>query len=183
MNELTPIAVAMRAEELKVVFVGLMLALPAMLDPAMPLVSVMERYGQTAYSPIVINRLDGTTHSTETVGVWLQRVSELRGEILAKDLLSLAMIHGATRIGDMIDNGGLQDPNVPLLEFARHFRNACAHGDRWHFLREEPRNRAALRGRELSSSLHGTRATFVWVAPGDYLDFLDDIAVEMSSSG
>src|SRR4051812_43717468 len=44
----------------------------------------------------------------------------------------------------------------------------------------EPRKRAALRGRELTVDLHGTKAVYGWLGPGDYLDFLDDIAAEMS---
>lgn len=179
-DELTADSIAARAQELKAAFVGVILSLPVLLDPEMPLLDVLRRYGQTHDSPIAIRRLDGSDHSTMDIRFWLTRCSSLRGEILAEDLLSFAMMLGATRVWDMVEQAGLRDPDQPLLEFARHFRNACAHGDRWHFLGGEPRHRAALRERELQSSLHGTRATYVWVAPGDYLDFLDDISSLMS---
>lgn len=153
-----------------------MVALAPLLDPERPLLAMMARYGQTPDSPVHVIRKDGTRHSTETLGTWLQRASALRGEVMARDLISIGAIQAAARLGDMIDAAGLRDPAEPLLEFARHYRNACAHGDRWHFVRDEPRSPAQLRGRALHANLHGTRATFEWVDPGDHMDFLDDIA-------
>lgn len=168
--------IATRAREFQAMYIGVMLALPPLLDPATPLVACMARYGQTADSPVQVVRKDGTVHSTESVGTWLRLVSELRGDVMARDLMSVGAIQAASRLGDMIDAAGLRDPSVPLLEFARHYRNACAHGDRWHFVSGEPRRPAVLRGRALDANLHGTRATYDWVGPGDHMDFLDDIA-------
>lgn len=169
--------VAKRAEELKELFLGISLTLVPLLDPARPLLDVMMRhYGHPPSAPIVVQRKDGSKHSARTYEDVLTRCSTLRGPILRDDLLHFAAMHGGTRIGDMIGEGGFRDESNPLLEFARHFRNACAHGNRWHFLGGEPRNPTSLRGRTLDASLHGRRAMPDWLAPGDYLDYLDDIA-------
>jgi len=86
------------------------------------------------------------------------------------------MMHGATRIGDMIIAGGHHDPSSPLLEFPRHFRNACAHGGRWHFRQGEPRRDAQVRGFVVTANLHGHRAPWITVEPRLYVEFLEDIA-------
>ncbi len=95
--------------------------------------------------------------------------------------MPLAAMQGATRLGDDLGQAGLDDRGEPLLQFARHLRNACAHGNRWHFRPGEPKHPAALRGRQLDTSLHGSNALFDWVGPGDYLDFLEDLATFLRS--
>jgi hypothetical protein len=137
-------------------------------------------FGLPPDAPIEVYRSDGTMHSSQTTREALRRVSELRGGGLREDLLAFVAMHGATRIGDDLQQAGLlRGDTSPLLEFARHLRNACAHGNRWHFRREEPRRPAALRERALERELHGTKAIYGWLAPGDYLDFLDDLAAEL----
>ncbi len=66
--------------------------------------------------------------------------------------------------------------DVPLLQFARHFRNACAHGDRWHFNADQPKYPAALRNLVLTRDLRGQQATFVTVSPWHFIEFLDDLS-------
>jgi hypothetical protein len=56
------------------------------------------------------------------------QVTHLRGDIISKDLLSISMLLGGTRIGDLIVQGNYSKTTEPLLQFARHIRNACAHG-------------------------------------------------------
>lgn len=105
----------------------------------------------------------------------LTKVTYIRGDTLGQDLLSLAMLLGATRIGDMIMLGKHGSTDEPLLQFARHFRNARAHGDRWNFRKGEPAHPAACRDLVLTASLHGQRATWETVSPR-YVEFLDDIS-------
>jgi len=168
--------ISRRAGELKDLYLGLMTALPAVLHPSLPLLRVYsEAFGQPADAPIVVARKDGTPHSTKPLVEVLRRASALRGEVMSNDLMAIGALQGATRIGDMIDQVSARDSSSPLLEFARHLRNASAHGDRWHFQHGEPRHPAALRGRILDASLDGSKVMFEWLAPGDYLDFLDDI--------
>jgi len=168
--------IATRAEELKIAFLGVSLAMPALLDPRTPLLDIYCRlYGKRPDSPVEIGRLDGSFHSADPIGAVLARVAALQhgGR---KDVLTFAGMHGATRIGDSLLRADLVRNGEPLLQFARHLRNACAHGNLWHFGHGEPKHPAELRGRRLDASLHGSKALYGWVAPGDYLDYLDDLA-------
>jgi hypothetical protein len=105
----------------------------------------------------------------------LAKMAMLQGDPV-RDLLSICMLLAGTRLGDMIVTGGHLRNDVPLLQFARHFRNACAHGDRWHFVRGEPKHAAALRDLVLTRDLHGRQATFVTVSPRRFVDLLDDLS-------
>ena len=105
----------------------------------------------------------------------LTKLTTLRGAVLANDMMSVTMLVGATR-RHMILQAGLTSRHEPLLEFARHFRNAAAHGDRWTFRRGEPAYPAACRDLVLTENLHGVRATWKTVTPRRYVEFLDDIA-------
>jgi hypothetical protein len=177
----TPEQIADRADELQAAFVGFNLAFPPLLDPKLPLLAVhRDLYGIPPEAPVEIFRNDGTLQSSTTVYQALQRISELRGGGLREDLLAFVAMHGATRLGDDLKRARLQrGDGSPLMEFARHLRNACAHGNRWHFRSREPRQPAALRGRALDRGLHGTKAIYGWLGPGDYVDFLDDLAAEL----
>ena len=76
----------------------------------------------------------------------------------------------------MIRQGNYSRRTEPLLQFARHFRNACAHGDRWYFKNGEPKHPASCRGLTLDASLDGRRATYETVSPRLYIEYLDDIS-------
>ena len=59
--------------------------------------------------------------------------TRLRGEAVGHDLMSISMLQAGLRLGDMIRKGDHYRDDVPLLQFAYHFRNACGHGDAWIF--------------------------------------------------
>jgi hypothetical protein len=165
------------AENLKTAFVGLQLSFPVLMHPRAPLLEFWEaEWGMPEGAPVEIRRQDGTQHSDESIGAILRRIPALPGGGLEEDLLPLVAMHGTTKLGDQLVQAGLTSTKEPLLQFARHLRNACAHGNRWHFRGEEPRCAARLRGRQLDASLHGSKAMYGWLGPGDYLDFLDDLA-------
>lgn len=169
--------IAQLADELKIGFCGLSLAILPLADPRQPLMAIYRHlYEQTADSPLVIYRNDGTPHSAERLTAIFTKASSTAGAGLGEDLLNFATMHGAARLGDAIQRAGLSDRTSPLLQFVRHFRNACAHGDRWHFQNAEPRQPAELRGIVLTSALHGSKAAGGTVGAGDYLDMLDDVA-------
>ncbi|EFL32200.1 predicted protein [Streptomyces viridochromogenes DSM 40736] len=169
--------IAQLADELKIGFCGLSLAILPLADPRQPLMAIYrDLYEQTADSPLVIYRNDGTPHSAERLTDIFAKSSSTAGAGLGEDLLNFATMHGAARLGDAIQRAGLSDRTSPLLQFVRHFRNACAHGNRWHFQNAEPRQPAELRGIVLTSALHGSKAAGGTVGAGDYLDMLDDVA-------
>lgn len=168
--------IADRATDLKTAYLGITLALVPLLDPRVPLLDYYKTFDQTDTSPFEVARKDGTLHSAERLSAILMRATQLHAAGLREDSLSFAAMYGATRLGDDLSAAGLIRKDEPLLQFARHFRNACAHGNRWHFAKNEPAHPAILRGRRLEASLHGTQAMYGWLAPGDYLDFLDDLS-------
>lgn len=171
--------IAYRAQELKAVMLAQQISLVAITHPALPLLrfhQYLQCEGQDKDIPIVLR--DGPEHdevvfSTRAV---LTAASRLRGDVLAHDLMAMSMLVAATRLGDMINSGGHTRRDVPLLEFARHLRNACAHGDRWHFRAGEPRTPAACRHLTLTAALHGQRATWTTVTPRLLVLYLDDLS-------
>jgi hypothetical protein len=172
--------IAELAERQKTAFIGLQLAIPYLLHPQAPLIDFLDReLGLPPETPVEIKREDGSVHSDEEIGVLVQRFVELPGGGLGGELAYLVAMHGAITLGDELIQAGQPDPSNPLLQFGRHLRNACAHGNRWHFRSGEPRHRAELRGRRLVASLHGTKAMYGWLGPGDYLDYLDDLIAEL----
>jgi hypothetical protein len=142
---LTATDIAQKAEEYKTAFVGISVAMVTLLDPSLPLMDVMRRHGQEPDSPFLIKRLDGTEHSDEAISVHLQRAAALPGGGLRGDVLIFAAMHGATRIGDAIQQAQLSRKNDPLLQFDRHFRNAAAHGNRWYLRRARGTKHPALK--------------------------------------
>lgn len=169
--------IARLTEELKAGFLGINMALLPLVDTALPLLPLFDRYGLNPDAPVIVRRQDNTVYSARSLREVLTDATAVPGAGLRGDMLAFTVMHGMTRVGDTIQQADLWDSSSPLLEFARHFRNACAHGNRWHFRGREPRHPAALRGRAIDVSLHGTRAVNEWLGPGDYLDLLDDLAV------
>lgn len=170
--------IAQRAQEFKIVYLAQQLSLTVLAHPDLP----MLRHYQTLLESgpgeaIPVDLVDGPEHEKLQFSMReiLANVSQLRGEIF-QDLMSMSMFNAATRLGYMISTGGHECRDEPLLEFARHFRNACAHGDRWHFLGAEPRVPAICRELILTSSLHGKRATWTTVTPRLFILFLDDLS-------
>lgn len=174
--------VAVEAEGLKAGFLGLSLAVVPLLDPRLPLLDLEQRYYELPPdSPVEVKRNDGTMHSSTSLRDVFRDTAALPHAGFRSGLLNIGIVMGATSLGDALLGAHLMRNSEPLLQFARHLRNACAHGNRWHFIGGEPKHPAALRGRQLDASLHGTPAVWDWLGPGDYLDFLDDLASLMRS--
>lgn len=169
----TATEIAERAREYSVATLAMNLSLPVLLHPDAPILGLLQAMGETT-GDIPIYLQEGSEYVVYSMTAVLGAAGSLHGEIM-RDMMSTGMLLGAARIADMIDQAGLRDRGNPLLEFARHFRNACAHGDRWHFQKAEPRHPAACRGLVLSASMHGQKATWVSVTPLLYIQFLDDI--------
>ena len=166
-----------QAEALKTSFLGLSLMMPVLLDPRLHVLDIyMRYYGQSPDSPVEVRRNDGTTHSSRTLRSILDEIVNDPKGGLGDEVLSFAGMHGAVRVGNGLLRTNLMSTSEPLLQFARHLRNAAAHGNRWHFTASQPAHPAVLRGRQLDASLDGQQAIYGTVGPGEYLDFLDDVA-------
>lgn len=178
-----PREIAQRAQELKIAHLALMMSLPAIMHPDLPLLRHLNAIsGESPLKDHPLILYNGEERTPDREGLSFSaleiftKATKLRGDVLGRDLLSISMLHSATRIGDMIVAGQHSRQDVPLLQFARHYRNACAHGDRWDFRPDEPRSEATCRDVTLTSALHGTRATYNTIGPRLHVEFLDDIS-------
>ena len=175
--------IAVRAQELKLLHLGLMLTTSSWFDPGVPILRTMlAQAGALPHEDIPVQLVndepdepgrEGLTFSAREV---LTKMSQLRGSVVFQDLLSISMINAGIRLGDMIGKGGHYRTDVPLLQFLYHYRNACGHGDVWNYSPQGPPYPAACRGLTLTGALVGRRATWETVTPRLFVEFLDDLA-------
>lgn len=174
--------IAVRAQEWKVLFLAQNLGMESMFRPELPLLQTSLR---TANLPsdgdFPVHLMHGTHDGDGPRERWefsarqiLTAATTLRGDIL-RDYMSTAMLGAAVRLNDMVKMGGFHSYDEPLLEFLRHYRNACAHGDRWHFTNKEPSNEARCRDVHIKRDMHDQRATWNTISPRLHVEFLDDI--------
>ena len=78
--------------------------------------------------------------------------------------------------------GGVPKYDNPVIEFYRHVRNGCFHGNRFHFESDQPRHPAQWRGLVISSALEGRTIlresldnTDMFLNWGDALILLGDV--------
>lgn len=170
---------ARRAEELRTIFLGLNMAVIAMSLPTLPLLRAVNEacgnFGIPVDQPLTVGDEGlGMEETFSTVEV-LQKLVHLSGDSRRDDVMYVAMMQGAIRMGSLIDAGDFRDRNNPLLEFTRHFRNACAHNGKWQFRNGEPRAAAVLRGLRLDAAMNGTQALWSPVSPFLYMLWLADL--------
>lgn len=177
-NNLRPGAIARYAADLRTVYLAHNFAVVAMLHPSTPLhrfaldLTDSHEYGDT---PLRVDA-PGDTEINFSAREVLTAATNIDQEMV-RDLMMVAAVTAGLRLGDAIKNGGYRDYGNPLLEFARHYRNACAHGGDWD-IRENKKhgwNPAILRDLELSPDLHGKRAVWGTVTPYLHLVFLNEI--------
>jgi hypothetical protein len=65
-------------------------------------------------------------------------------------------------------NGHVPAYKEPVLEFFRHIRNGCFHGNSFHFKGDEPRNPAQWRGLEITKVYQGKRIFRTDLSEKDY---------------
>lgn len=107
----------------------------------------------------------------------LSEIQKIPGQEVWEDYFSAPMLFGAMQIGNKLEEAfGKSFPkSEPLLQFARHFRNAAAHGDRWYFRKGEPRFAAEAAGIRLTSTMDGKRATYKTVGPYEYVLYVSEV--------
>ena len=64
----------------------------------------------------------------------------------------------------------------PVIQFLRHVRNACAHGNMFNFAKGQPDKSAAWRGKRIDKSLQNQNCFFGLLAPGDIPHLLGDLS-------
>jgi hypothetical protein len=186
MDKPTAEEIAHRAQEFKVIALAQQLSVLAIIHPELPLLRFHQQLVQVGPDiDIPLDLHGGVGHDILRLSVReiLTAAAKLRGPALSNDLMAMAMLTAATQLGDMITNGGHTRREVPLLQFARHFRNAAAHGNRWHFGPGEPKSPASCRHLTLTPDLHGQRAAWGGggVTPLLFVYFLDDLSNHFAS--
>lgn len=161
------------------------LSFASVLDPAMPVLATeLRRMDLPPDGDFPVNLFDGEGGpGVECLSFSARQIftaaTSVRGEAV-RDLLSISMVNIAIVIGDMIQKGGHGSTTVPLMQFARHFRNAAGHGDKWNYDASGPPHPAACRGLVLTGAHVGRRATWETVSPRLFVEFLDDITEHFS---
>ncbi|MCT1551540.1 hypothetical protein [Brevibacterium casei] len=170
--------VAEAANSFKALFITQYLSLFAMRHPSAPILAwyrQLSGLSEGADIPMDLRRQDDQEGLRISAMQAFERVQELPSVEVQKGLLAGPMLIGAMKIGELVERYGLNRADRPLTQFARHFRNAAAHGDKWYFKPGEPKNPAFTRDVTLDRSLAGSRATFNVVGPYEYFRFLDEI--------
>lgn len=169
--------IASRATDFKLLFLAQVAVSGWLLQPGAPLAHValelMRRAGST---PPHDESLIGCTADdprdaseayllTEVFDRLSQRTGDVRHDVLAGTMhQAIVSLHSLL---------AKPEPDDPEMQFIRHYRNAVAHGDRWHFKPGEPSTPARFRHVELTGELDGQRASFDTVAPGLFIQLLD----------
>ncbi|QRV02626.1 hypothetical protein JTE88_02460 [Arcanobacterium phocisimile] len=173
------------ANELIAMFLAQTALMPFLFDPRPEtFVRIRETlFGDSCASdfPIYVN---GETPEEELVfsgTVVLERARSTLSNALREDAMSAAMMLGVTRLADLVYKRECHDSQSELLEFMRHFRNACAHGNRWNFAKNEPRLPAGTEKLQISRDLQGERAAWGTVTPYIYLHFLIEMLTHFAN--
>ncbi len=91
------------------------------------------------------------------------------------EFMRRAMSSAIVSVHDEIKHRHLEDTN-PDLEFLRHIRNACSHGNRFTFRGNEPLRPAVLQDLEITAAQNGVGPVlFDFVSPGDVVLLLDSV--------
>ena len=118
-------------------------------------------------------------------GSWLEvdRIEyliEATDDPISAELISrIAVVGALMQLGDFLARAPQRSPS-PELEFVRHLRNGVAHGNRFNFLKDEPRHPARFVGPtgtvlEIRPELHGKPVLFDFLGPADVCDLLQYI--------
>jgi hypothetical protein len=179
-QDATAAAISRRALELKAVFLGQVIWTGISAAAPRDVLAAMNTLcGATEPTyddlPITVGEETEPFCQQHMASAILHAHQRMSGDSRVDDIMTAAMTLGAMRIGDLITRGNHRDRAVPLLEFARHLRNAAAHGGTWHFRPHEPASPATLGDRSLTRHAHGTQTFFAWVSPQLYALFLDEV--------
>ena len=91
------------------------------------------------------------------------------------EFMRRGMAAAITSVHDEIKRRKLDDKEEDM-EFLRHVRNACSHGNRFNFRADEPSKPARLKSLEITKTLQGTGPVlFEYLNPGDVVVMRDSI--------
>jgi hypothetical protein len=98
------------------------------------------------------------------------------------EFLRRGMASAIISVHDEIKRRGLEDKEEDM-EFLRHVRNACGHGNRFMFKGDEPRRPAKLNELEITKGLDGVNPVlFDFITIGDAIVLLDSVTRRLDPS-
>ena len=98
------------------------------------------------------------------------------------EFLRRGMAAAIVSVHDEIKRRALEDREEDM-EFLRHVRNACGHGNRFTFKGDEPRRPAKLKELEITRRLEGlTPVLFDFITVGDAVVLLDSVTRRLDPS-
>jgi hypothetical protein len=138
--------------------------------------TILNEYGIDPGSTIELGRLDGSRYTSLDV---YKSVGRIRGNPQFNlDYIGVFLMATVSLIADGLAQNSYF-ARTPELEFLRHLRNAISHGNRFHFRHGEPTRPASFRGFTITKQLEGKRPFWEYMAPGDALDLLDEVELQL----
>src|SRR4051812_17535295 len=98
--------IARRADELRIVYLGLNVAAMALSHPSLPLLRFLNELTETSAGvdvPFDVSGAPGDPTEQFSAQEVLDRCASMSGDTRTEDVLSVAMMQGAIRIGTLID--------------------------------------------------------------------------------
>lgn len=175
MTELTRAEVSRTLLNLRSAYLGLLLAANMTIMPTMPLLHGFRHSFPLVPDPrIHLRASDGTEEGFRIEDV-LRDISGWGYE--AMDGLVVRQVQMATAIsaGDLVLQNGHHDPEDPLFQFLRHYRNGCAHGDSWTFRRDALKRPAQFMDLSLKYEMDGAQTT-ASVVPLRHVQLLSELS-------
>jgi len=147
--------------------------------------AVMEREfggekGQAARISLPCNCLPGK--SVELPLTDLMTNAKMTDSTFNLEFMRRGMASAVISVHDEIRRRKFEDKEEDM-EFLRHIRNACGHGNRFTLRGNEPKKPAKLKELEITKALDGTGPVlFDFVTPGDVFVLLDSVTRRLDPS-
>jgi hypothetical protein len=160
--------------DLRTAYVGLMASSYMAVMPTLPLLNAFRLAFPTSAPVIELPDTDGSKETFHLEEV-LREISGWGFGAMDKHVMPSAQIVTAISAGDLVMQNNLHDPKNPALQFLRHYRNGCAHGDTWSFSRDALKESAVFMDMNLNYPMNGTRTTS-FVRPVRHVQLLKDLS-------
>jgi len=159
MLENTGSVISRTALELKTAYLGLLVAAQLAVLPGQPLLAAWRSIWPHIPDPTLkLSAPDGSSEQYRVAQV-LEELSTMGYESMGSTVLRSAQIATAVTVGDLVTQSAKYDPTDPLHQFLRHYRNGCAHGDRWNVHSDALKNPAQFMDIAVDDSMNGHRTT------------------------
>lgn len=147
------------ALDLKSAYLGLFVAAHLAVLPGEPLLQAWRSVWPHIPDPTLRLSASDGSHEDYRVAAVLSDLSRLGFKSMGHSILTSSQIATAISIGDLVTQSPVYDPSDPLHQFLRHYRNGCAHGDRWRVDPRVLKNPARFRDITIDYSMDGRRTT------------------------